>query len=384
MPLNQEGDEMPHILRTSVQASAVQNRRKYWLLFISVLSLAAVGRLVQPAFGEDGSRRIVIAQAQVTGPQSASEAELGRLTKAAQAEGSLIFYSATTEDVAKRIAAAFKAKYGITAVFVRMSGSQLQVKYASEAEANNVAADLVFMSGTTTRTYAQDAIGKGWVQSISDAGLPVVSSGRFPASFLTGPTAVVQVNPWLIVYDTDKVKGADIPQSWLDLLNPKWKGQLLIADPKTSSSYADIWTPLLEKYGESFLVKLREQNPRRYSVIGLAVESLAAGEGVMLLPIITAYAQQLQSKGVHVDVAIPRFTSGVEMHIFLTATAKAKRPTAARLFANYVMSPDGNAVFNAEAGGMSAYDTGKLPAEYQQPKLDNIKQLERAAKLLGF
>ena len=70
--------------------------------------------------------------------------------------------------------------------------------------------------------------------------------------------------------------------------------------------------------------------------------------------------------------------------VVLTARARAKHPNAARLMANYVMSPEGNKVFNDDPGGVTIYDTRGLPADYQAPKPGAITRKDLIIKLLGL
>ena len=53
--------------------------------------------------------------------------------------------------------------------------------------------------------FAEDGIKKGWVESIPGSPLPVVRSGEYPAKYYRGPTAVIQITPWLIAYNTDRI-----------------------------------------------------------------------------------------------------------------------------------------------------------------------------------
>ena len=64
--------------------------------------------------------------------------------------------------------------------------------------------------------------------------------------------------------------------------------------------------------------------------------------------------------------------------------SKSKFPNAARLFANYVMSQEGNKVFNEEPGIVGVYDTRRMPKQYVQPKPVTKEQVDNMAKLLGF
>ncbi len=315
---------------------------------------------------------------------AAIQADLDALVKAARAEGELTFYSTATENVAKRSGDAFTAKYGIKTQFIRLGGTQMRQRYSAEAEAGNVVADLVLNAGGNTVGYAEDGIRRGFAESISEAGLPVVRSGEFPAKFVTGPTAIIQIAPWLIIYNSDKLKGADVPKDWADLLHPRFKGQILIPNPGSADSYIDVWSLILDKYGEKFFAQLVAQSPRQFASGVPAAQGLGAGEGLVALPGVLAVATGLRAKGAPLDTSTPEYTTGVEMQIMLSARAKAKHPAASRLFANYLMTPEGNKVFNDDPGGMTVYDISKLPRQYESPKSNALARRDQIIKLLGF
>jgi len=315
----------------------------------------------------------------------AAQAELEALVAAAKAEGSFVWYSAPPEGLAKRVSDAFTAKYGIRAQFVRLQTVPQRIRYSAEAEANNFAADLLVLAGGTNAQYAEAGIKRGWMEAVSTANLPVVRGGEFPAKYLTGPTAIVQISPWQITYNTDKVKGADIPKDWADLANPKWKGQLIMSGVGAGDIYAEFWAMLLRKYGEGYVTALRDSNPRRATGGGVpAAQALSAGEGAIQIPNITSVTMPLMAKGAPIAALTPDYTTGVEQHVALTARAKSKSPNAARLFANYLMSAEGNAVLNAGQGIGNMYEQARMPKDYQTPNPDAVNQAPALTKLVGF
>lgn len=325
------------------------------------------------------------ATAKPTAPNpQAAQAALDALIKAAKAEGELTYYSAQTENVPRRVSAAFLAKYGINAKFVRFNSVLLQQRYAGDAEAGNIAADMIINSGDAI-TYAEAGIKKGWFEPVTTAGIPVVLSGEFPARFNKNVTAVIQLSPWGIAYNSDKLKGADVPKDWPDLLNPKWKGQILLPDPRASDAYIDHWALLFDKYGESFFAKLREQGWRLYASGVPATQALGAGEGSIQVPTVGPQVQGVKDKGAPVAMMIPDTSVGVEQHVTITARGKSKNPNAARLFANYVMSPEGNQVFNADPGQASVYALGSsLPKDYRSPIPGTASRKAEIIKLFGL
>jgi iron(III) transport system substrate-binding protein len=321
---------------------------------------------------------MLLAQAGGTRPAPALDA----LIKAAKGEGEMTFYSAATENVAKRAAEAFSSKYGIKSGFIRLSSVPLLRRYASEAEAGNFAADVLIAAAA--EAFVADSVKKGWTEPLSQAGIPALTSGEFPAKFNRGNSAIIGVQPWLIFYSTDKVKGADVPRDWPDLLNPKWKGQVILADPRTSDAYIDLWTMFLDRYGEPFFAGLRAQGLRTHAGGPAAIQALAAGEGSVGLPNVGAAVEATREKGAPLGTVTPAYTTGVELQISLTTRSKAKHPNAGRLFAHYVMTVEGNKVFNSDPGSLSVFDTSALPREYESPKPGAIARKEVIYKLLGL
>lgn len=339
---------------------------KKCLLLVALFLLASGSQLVQ-------SQRVA----------TGSDADVEALAKAARTEDDMMFYSAVPENVAKRVSDAFTAKYGVRARFIRLTSNALQQRYAAEAEAGNIPAAFIIIAGNGV-PFAEQGIKRGWMDAVVQAGLPVLKGGEFPAKFLPGPTAVVQITPWLMYFNTDKVKGADIPREWTDLTHPKWKGQFILPDPRISDAYYDVWAMLLDKYGEKFFEQLRSQNMRLSAGGTVSVQALAAAEGSVAAPTTMAIVRTMKDKGAPVDTYTPDFTTGLEVHLILTARGRTKQPNAARLFANYLMSPEGNKVFNDDPGNNSVYDVANLPKQYQSPKPGALARKDQILKLLGL
>ena len=45
----------------------------------------------------------------------------------------------------------------------------------------------------------------------------------------------------MLVYNSAAVPAAEAPQDWDDLLDPKWKGKILIRDPLASGTMRTVW-----------------------------------------------------------------------------------------------------------------------------------------------
>lgn len=333
-------------------------------------------------------RTIALAFATLCAGNAVAQADLEALIKAAKAEGQVRLYSSPTENVPKRVGAAFTAKYGIQFNFVRLASAQLLQRYSAESESGNVGADILWVSGGVG-PFAEAGLKKDWIESLPRAGLPVLNTGGFPAASLRANTAVIQVVPFVIVYNTERLKGADVPREIRDILAPRFKGQILLPDPRSSDVYVAFWGMVLDKFGEGFFAQLRALEPRRFPSGSPAVQAVGAGEGLIELPTITAAVLATKNTGAPIDQVVPALTTGLEHEVVLTSRSRSKYPNAARLLANYVMSLEGNKVFNDDPGGTTVYDSGGLPSQYVPPREGTGAQSatnrrELLTKLLGF
>jgi iron(III) transport system substrate-binding protein len=57
----------------------------------------------------------------------------------------------------------------------------------------------------------------------------------------------VYETPAVLVYAERAVRPADAPQDWDDLLDPKWKGKVLIRDPIASGTMRAVWGMIIER-----------------------------------------------------------------------------------------------------------------------------------------
>ncbi len=313
---------------------------------------------------------------------AAYQADLDALVKAAKAEGELVCYVSQTENVARRVHDAFTAKYGIKISFARFDSVPLQQRYSSEAQAGTFAASLVTLAGGAD-DFVKMCVEKGWMEPISELDVPMLKHKMFPEKMNRGRAAIIQISPWMLAYNTDKVKKEDLPKTWMDLTHPRWKGEVLISDPNISDAYIDFFALLQDRFGNAFFDALRP-NIRKQGGPVQAGQALGAGEGSFHPPEVVAQVMGVKSKGGPVDAHMLDYTTGVQIQVMLTTRKLAKHHNAAKLLANYMMSEEGNQVFNADPGAFTVYDTSKLPKEYEPPKAGTSARRAEIAKLLGF
>src|SRR5262245_28412425 len=149
-----------------------------------------------------------------------------RLVEGAKKEGSLTVYtSATVEDMAV-ITAAFHSKYGVKVNVYRASSENVVRRGITEMRAGRNEADIFETNGPDMESLYRE-------QLFQEVRSP------FLADLVPGAVAPhrewvgARMNIYVVAYNTKLVKKEDLPRSFEDLLNPRWKGKLGIeaSDP---------------------------------------------------------------------------------------------------------------------------------------------------------
>lgn len=318
----------------------------------TVLALTACGSSSGDGSGGGGTSSIA----------PPSNPALAALFAKARAEGGLTIYGNVQSTQMNPVLDGFKKTYGISVDYQQFSTSALSTRYGSEAAAGATAADAIVGSACAFIGTEEQS---GVMTDIAKAALPDYPAS-FPASFqrTSVGSAAVEVVPWGIGYNTDSVSAADVPKTWQDLLQPKWKGKIGLLDPTTSITNTLFYNWLIGKYGAGFVKQLAAQAKGFDSTSGTASQALGAGEHELIVPTAAQVIDQVKALGAPVGFAQPDVTTGSDICVGLTT--KANHPDAARLFLDYILSKPGNDELNAQPGSSGAYGAGSaLPSGYE-------------------
>lgn len=156
------------------------------------------------------------------------------------------------------------------------------------------------------------------------------------------------LTPEVIGYNTAAVSRADAPKDWDDVLDPKWKGKILIRDPIASGTMRAIFGAIVARsvartgspeQGYEWLRKL-DANTREYVLNPtILYQKLGRQEGVITLwdmPDIATLQQRLK---IPVDYIIP--SSGTPLLVDGIAVVRGtKHPKEAQLYYEFVTTPE--------------------------------------------
>ena len=291
-------------------------RKKSWLA--GVLLAAAIGNLP--------------AAAQVA--VNADPTEWAKVVAAAKKEGFVRFYSSQAPAVLERLAAGFRKAYPeIKVEFLHIAGGPALAKIDQEREGGLDGADVAPNSAL------------GWYLGHAKAGrlLPMGPAAVGWPKEWTGVLNVpaVALYPWTIVYNTDLVK--EPPKSYAELLEPKFRDRKLATTPPVGANSAMLYD-FLNRQIPDFLPKLRAQNPRLYEGGDSNAQAVAAGEVWVSMWGDPSGVVPLKEAGAPINWAMPK--PGISGQTFIAGFTWSKRPNAARLFVDYVMSRDGQVAWH--------------------------------------
>jgi iron(III) transport system substrate-binding protein len=147
--------------------------------------------------------------------------------------GTVVIYTSNNEQSVQAVtetAADLLPKVKISTIF----GGSGQLLRRVEAEVGKTQAD-IFWSGSVNTLGAFKALYEPY-KSPNAAAVP---AGLVEPGNLWAPSNIHVV---VAMLNTSQLGGQPKPKTWADLLDPKWKGKIIIADPANSSTaYTIIW-----------------------------------------------------------------------------------------------------------------------------------------------
>ena len=265
-------------------------------------------------------RTLANAFAAVLALSSALDAQApARVADAAKREGMLSIYTSLAPTESKPLADAFAKKYGVKVQLWRALSEEVVQRVVTEAKGRRHAVDVIETNGPEMEMIAREQL-------------------------LAGAWSPDRLNLFVVGYNTAKVKRAEIPDTYEGFTDPKWKGR--IALEATDSE----WMATLIKTqpggkGMELMRRLAALQPSLRKGHVLLASLVAAGDVPVGLAMYNSNIETLKRKGAPIDY-VP-VQPVVARPQGIGVAKNAPHPNAAQLFNEYVLSPEGQKLFES-------------------------------------
>jgi len=260
------------------------------------------------------------------------------LIAGAKKEGKLVIYtSAQSEDLGP-VVQAFEKKYGIKVSVWRSGSENVLQRVLAEARGKRFTVDVVETNGPELEALHREKL---LVKVKSPYFADLIPEAIRPHREWVG----TRLNVFVQAYNSRLVSKADLPKTWEELADPKWKGKLGI-EAEDMDWLAGVLAEVGESQGtETFkrIVAANGMSVRKGHT--LLAQLVASGEVPLALTVYNYKAEQLKAKGAPIDwfvigTAIAR-PNGIGM------ARHAPNPHAAALFYDFELSEEGQRLLAA-------------------------------------
>ena len=254
-----------------------------------------------------------------------------RILEGAKKEGQVNIYTSLNTKDSGPITEAFEKKYGVKTLLWRSSSEKVLQRAVTEARAGRFACDVLETNGPEMEALAREKLlAEFYSPHFKD--LP-------PAAFPKHRLYVAdRFNFFTIGYNTNLVKPEEVPNTYQDLLHPRFVGKIGIEAGDTDW-FAALVKAMGEEKGLAFFRKLAEAKPQMRTGHTLMAELVSSGEIPITATIYNHNIERLTVKGAPVKWKALAPTFGRPNAIGVVP--RAANPHAAMLFTDFMLSLQG-------------------------------------------
>jgi iron(III) transport system substrate-binding protein len=304
--------------------------------------------------------------------QGSNRAE--RLAQGARREGALVLYTSLATSESVPLTQAFEKKYGVKVELWRSLSEQIVRRALNEARARRDVVDVIETNAPEVEALARERVTARFESPyVSD-----IPAWGVPAHRMW---VADRVDFFVVAYNTAKVRRDELPATYEGFLDAKWKGRIGLeaTDQEWLAGLARHWG---EKRALEFFRGLAAMRPdvRRGHV--LLSEMVSAGEVPVSLTNYASNADSMKRRDKPIDWKPVEPVIGRPQALGLAA--RAPHPSAALLFADFVLSPEGQQLFNS-MGRFPASDKVKSKLmNFPYVMLDPVALIDEDEKWLKY
>lgn len=260
-----------------------------------------------------------------------------RLVERAKQEGTVVLYTSLAPTESKPLAEAFEKKYGIKVELWRALSDKVVQRVITEAQARKHSVDVVETNGPEMEMLAREKL----LAEFASPHLADLPAGAIPPHRSWFPD---RLNFFVVGYNTQKVQRSEIPATYEGFADPKWRGRIGI-----EATDAEWMATLIKTWGEAkgmdYFRKLSAMKPDVRKGHVLLAELVAAGEVPVGLTMYNSNIVSLKRRGAPIDFVPVQPVAARPQGIGVARSAP--HPHAALLFADFVLSPEGQRLFES-------------------------------------
>jgi len=251
----------------------------------------------------------------------------------AKQEGNLVVYSVWDVEHLKVITEAFMKRYpGIKATYWQGRNPEIVTRALTEFQGGQASWDVVLSDNAPPVIRAAGAI----------QNYETVQKDVLVLHDPTMPTVSLQIQA--LAFNTKKMKPADLPKSWEDVANPKYKGLIALDDPMRAGPLSSMLSGLKTQWKDDarfnkFVTGLKALNVPVHKSTSAMFRLVISGEYSICMPALLHDVMEELHKGTPVSYvkSVPPVLFPRQAGIYV----KAPDPNAAKLFAEWLISEEG-------------------------------------------
>jgi iron(III) transport system substrate-binding protein len=261
-------------------------------------------------------------------------AQDAKLLEAARKEGGKVVAYGSLENTAMDpIVQAFEKKTGITVEYFRASATKAMERALAEQRAGKALFDVMVNNSGAIQVMKKEGVFARYISP---------SASAFPKEEIdpdVGPA--YRHTPIGIIYNKSAIRPADAPKSLEDLLNPKYRGKLVMPDPTqhttTMQWLASLYKILGKETAEKFIRDLGATKPILAESFAPSAERVSTGETPIAISLVR-YVVTFAGTGAPVDYV--RMNKMLSTGQYLALNHKAPRPNAGKAFVDFFLSAE--------------------------------------------
>jgi iron(III) transport system substrate-binding protein len=274
------------------------------------------------------------------------------LLDGAKREGKVVWYTTLAADQNKQLANAFEKKYpGVSVETFRTGSSALAQRLLTEARARRHLADAIETTPPGLMTFRENQLLLPY-SSPYLAGFSDDAKEKGPKNLVYWTT--VRESYVGFAYNKRFLNASDVPKNFDGLMKPALRDNMGLSGDDTGARSVGA---MVKTKGETFVKRLKEQNIRMHMMAGSALTQLVAAGEIFASP-----SQFYSATNVAAKRGAP--VAWVPMDLVIASAGGAavytntQRPHAALLFTDFLLSPDGQKLYEDLYFGTAQKDYG--------------------------